>query len=80
MPLAATSLCICCVAVNMAEETLLQRFRRECPFTYGQLYANVNFFCQSHNLPIVAEDVFDEDWVNNWEQLMDLQEFLVVEG
>ena len=68
----------------MEEETQLQRFHRECPFTYEQLYANlyanVEFFCQSHDLPIDAANVFAEDWVNNWEQLVDLHEFLVVEG
>ena len=61
----------------MEDQTLLQRFHRECPFTYEQLYANVDFFCQSHDLPIDAANVFAEDWVNHWEQLMDLHQFLV---
>ena len=80
LPLVATSLCICCASVQMEQESLLQRFHRECPFTYEQLYANVDYFCQSHDLPLAAANVFEEDWVHNWEQLADLHEFLVVQG
>ena len=44
LALLATSLCICCVTVEMMEEeTLLDRFHRECPFTYDLLSANVDF-------------------------------------
>ena len=61
----------------MEDETPLQRLHRECPFTYEQLKANVGLFCRSHDLAIVAEDVFAEDWVNNWQQLVDFHIFLV---
>ena len=64
----------------MAEESLVQRFHRECPFTYEQLYANVDFFCQSHGMRIGAANVFAEEWVHNWQQLEELHEFLIVEG
>jgi hypothetical protein len=53
----------------MEEGTLLERFQRECPLTYAQLYANVDFFRESHALPIDVAKVFAEDWVHHWEQL-----------
>ena len=64
----------------MADETPLQQLKRDCPFTYEQLFGNVALFCTSHELPIVAEDIFAEEWVNNWEQLVDLHVFLIEEG
>ena len=64
----------------MEDETPLQRLHRECPFTYEQLKANVGLFCRSHDLAIVAADVFAEDWAHNWQQFVDLHIFLVEEG
>ena len=39
--LVATSLCIRCSSVNMEDETPLQQLKRECAFTYEQLFGNV---------------------------------------
>ena len=63
----------------MEQETLLQRFHRYCPFTYEQLYANVDLFIHSHGMRIDVGDVFAEDWVHNWKQLVDLHDFLAEE-
>ena len=60
----------------MEGETLLDRFHRYCPVTYDLLYAEVDRFCQSHDLRIDAAHVFAEDWVHQWEQLVDLLEFI----
>ena len=80
LALVATSLCICCESVEMEQESLLQKFHRECPFTYQLLYDNVVYFIQSHGLELVVADLFVEDWVNNWEQLVDLLDFLAEEN
>ena len=63
MPLLATSLCICCLCIVMVDETPLERLKRASLFTYEQVYVNVEYFCRSHGLAIVAADVFAEELV-----------------
>ena len=80
MPLLATSLCICCLCIVMVDETPLERLKRASLFTYEQVYVNVEYFCRSHGLAIVAADVFAEDWLQTWQQLEELHIFLVEHG
>ena len=64
----------------MVDETPLERLKRASLSTYEQLYVNVEYFCRSHGLAIVAADVFAEDWVQTWQQLEELHIFLVEQG
>ena len=64
----------------MVDETPLERLKRASLSTYEQLYGNVQYFCRSHGLAIVAADVFAEDWVQTWQQLEELHIFLVEHG